>query len=318
MISLLSWRQMLNVTITSDKNLEKERVKITEDDIEEEVNFWNSTIFCYVLGANPPLSVIDGFARCVWKDKIDKVGMISYGVFLIRFYTIEDRDNLLNGGYIFFNKRPVVMKPWNPDCNFKKENLNVIPIWVQLENLELKYWGEKSLFKMIEQLGKPIMVDSITKERGKLMYPRIPIKVSIHQDLPDLIDFEDEYGYNTSVGVNYEWKPRVCEHCKGMGYKTIDCREKTGGTQEWIVKKKVDEPTGKDKAQTNEADTDGFQPVQKGWRPKETRQTELTVTDNSYPILEKAEMESIDEGDTLGKRKKDNIGGGGDPPLSNG
>uniref|UniRef100_A0A803QCA3 DUF4283 domain-containing protein n=1 Tax=Cannabis sativa TaxID=3483 RepID=A0A803QCA3_CANSA len=127
----------------SFKNLEKEKVKITDEDIEEEVNFWNSTIVCYVLGTNPPLSVIDGFARRVWKDRIDKVGMISHGVFLIQFYTIEDRDNVLNGGYIFFNKFPLVMKPWNSDGNFKKENLNVILILVQLENLELKYWGER-------------------------------------------------------------------------------------------------------------------------------------------------------------------------------
>uniref|UniRef100_A0A803NKP7 DUF4283 domain-containing protein n=1 Tax=Cannabis sativa TaxID=3483 RepID=A0A803NKP7_CANSA len=245
--SPLSWRQMLNVKVTSHK----EKVKITDEDIEEEVNLWNSIIVCYVLGANPPLSIIDGFARRVWKDRIDKVGMISYGVFLIRFYTIEDRDNVLNGGYIFFNKRPVVMKPWNSDGNFKKENLNVIPIWVQLENLELKYWGERSLFKIIGQLGKPIMVDSITKER-------------------------DEHGYNTSVGVNYEWKTVFCEHCKGMGHKAIECRKR--------------------------------QPVQKGWRPKETQQPEMTETDNSYQILEEADMEAINETinekDASGKRKK--------------
>uniref|UniRef100_A0A803QNG1 Uncharacterized protein n=1 Tax=Cannabis sativa TaxID=3483 RepID=A0A803QNG1_CANSA len=57
----------------SFKNLEKEKVKITDEDIEEEVNFWNSAIVCYVLGANPPLFVIDGFARRVWKDRIDKI-----------------------------------------------------------------------------------------------------------------------------------------------------------------------------------------------------------------------------------------------------
>ena len=28
-------------------------VKITEEDVEEEVHFWNSALICYVLGANP-------------------------------------------------------------------------------------------------------------------------------------------------------------------------------------------------------------------------------------------------------------------------
>ncbi|KAM6568713.1 hypothetical protein CsatB_016698 [Cannabis sativa] len=61
----------------------KSRVKITHEDIEDEVSFWKSSLVCYVLGANPPLSVLEGFARRIWKDKIDKVGMLSYGIFLI-------------------------------------------------------------------------------------------------------------------------------------------------------------------------------------------------------------------------------------------
>uniref|UniRef100_A0A803QPT3 DUF4283 domain-containing protein n=1 Tax=Cannabis sativa TaxID=3483 RepID=A0A803QPT3_CANSA len=83
----------------------KQRVKITKEDMQEEVDFWTPSIVCYVLGANPPMSILDGFVRRVWKDKINKVGMISHGIFLVLFKSIDDRNQVLSRVYIFFNKR---------------------------------------------------------------------------------------------------------------------------------------------------------------------------------------------------------------------
>uniref|UniRef100_A0A803QE60 Reverse transcriptase domain-containing protein n=1 Tax=Cannabis sativa TaxID=3483 RepID=A0A803QE60_CANSA len=134
------------------------KVKITLEDIEDEVQFWKSSIVCYVLGANPPLSVIEGFIRRIWKDKVDKVGSLSYGVFLVRFESVEIRDEILNGGYVFFNNRPLVMKAWDPDVNFKKEDIRSVPIWIQLPELELKYWDEHgfNVFTEIKYEWKPL------------------------------------------------------------------------------------------------------------------------------------------------------------------
>ncbi|XP_060960884.1 uncharacterized protein LOC133031410 [Cannabis sativa] len=214
--------------------------------------------------ANPPLNVIDGFVRRLWKDKIDKVGMLSYGIFLIRFHDVVDRDVVLNGGYIFFNKRPVIMKAWDPNVDFKKEDVSRVPVWITMDDLELKYWGEKSLFKIVGQIGEPLMVDAVTKERDKLSYPRVLIEVSIHQEFPDTIYFENEFGNTVPAKVNYEWKPILCKNCKGMGHETIDCRKREGKTQEWVVKR------GPEKE---------FIQVRNGWKLKEKEpplQTEMT------------------------------------------
>uniref|UniRef100_A0A803PQY4 Reverse transcriptase domain-containing protein n=1 Tax=Cannabis sativa TaxID=3483 RepID=A0A803PQY4_CANSA len=236
------------------------KVKITMDDIEEEVAYWKSAIVCYVLGANPPLAVLEGFARRIWKDKVDKIGMVSYGVFLIIFTSIKDRDDILAGGYIFFNKKPVIMKAWDRNCNVKKEDIRTIPIWIQLEDLELKYWGQKSLFKIVGQLGKPIMVDEVTRERDKLLFPRILIEVSMEQEFPSLIYFENEFGIDVSVVVNYEWKPILCKHCKGMGHNSDDCRKKEAKKQEWV-----------------------------GWKPKNQNATAEASTSNQYTALQNGE-----------------------------
>uniref|UniRef100_A0A803P9H3 DUF4283 domain-containing protein n=1 Tax=Cannabis sativa TaxID=3483 RepID=A0A803P9H3_CANSA len=170
------------------------KVKITLDDIEEEVLFWNPSIVCYVLGVNPPLYVLEGFTKKIWHDKV------------------------INGGYIFFNRRPVILKPWDPNVNYKKEDVKCVPIWVHLEDLELKYWGQKSLFKIVGQLGKPLMEDSITKERERLSYARVLVEVQMDQQLPSILEFENEYASNTSVGIKYEWKLISCSHCSGIGH----------------------------------------------------------------------------------------------------
>lgn len=146
----------------------KTMVKITCEEIEDEITFWSSAMVCYVLGANPPLAVMDGFCRRMWKGNVDKVGSPRHGVFIVRFQSVEFRDQIVNGGYLFFNNRPAIMKNWMPDVDITKNDVSIVPIWIHLENLELKYWGERSLFKIVRQIGEPIRVDVYTKERNRL------------------------------------------------------------------------------------------------------------------------------------------------------
>uniref|UniRef100_A0A803PQL5 Reverse transcriptase domain-containing protein n=1 Tax=Cannabis sativa TaxID=3483 RepID=A0A803PQL5_CANSA len=240
-------------------------------------------------GANPPLAVLEGFARRLWKEKVDKVGMLAYGVFIIRFFSEVERDAILKGGFIFFNKRPVIMKPWDPDCNFKKEDIRRVPIWIHLDDLELKYWGQASLFKIVEQIGQPIMIDLVTETREKLNFPRVFIDVSVQQEFPDLIWFENEYGTNVSVAVSYEWKPTICAHCHGMGHNTIDCRKKETKKPEWIVKgtkKNMDYgKADKEKQGVKNKSNDEFQPVTNGVKVKPVDKPTSTAINNSFQML---------------------------------
>ena len=86
----------------------EEVIKITMEDIEEEIQYWNTAMVCYVLGANPPVAMLEGFFRRMWKEKVESVGSPKHGIFVVRFKDVEPRDEILNGGYIFFHRRPVL------------------------------------------------------------------------------------------------------------------------------------------------------------------------------------------------------------------
>ncbi|KAJ8419282.1 hypothetical protein Cgig2_021615 [Carnegiea gigantea] len=42
--------------------------KITAEDVAPEIDYWQSTVLCTVLGANLPLEIIEGFIRRIWSN----------------------------------------------------------------------------------------------------------------------------------------------------------------------------------------------------------------------------------------------------------
>uniref|UniRef100_A0A803QHA8 DUF4283 domain-containing protein n=1 Tax=Cannabis sativa TaxID=3483 RepID=A0A803QHA8_CANSA len=292
---LRSGSAVRNLSNSFENSKKLAQVKVILDDIAEEISFWNSSLVCYILGENPPLNVLDGFVRRLWKDKIDKVDIF------------------------FFNKRLVIMKAWDPNVNSKKEDVSRVPIWVTLDDLELKYWGEKSLFKIIGQIGDPIMVDAVTKERDKLSYPRVLIEVSIHQEFPHTIYFENEHGVNVPVAISFEWKPILCKNCKGMGHETIDCRKKDKVQQQWVIKNDARKPT--ESTVIDQGKKDDFQPVTKGWKVKGKEPPKQIVTANSFNVLEQegeGKEDMVADGSIADGLQECNTREGGEPSLANG
>ncbi|XP_056688191.1 uncharacterized protein [Spinacia oleracea] len=248
-------------------------VQIEIDDIQEELDFWNSSIICYVVGANPPIHVMEGFIRRIWKKyNVDNVVLVKKGVFLVRFLTMDMRDNVTSGHY-FFDNKPMVVKPWTVDMDMEKEDLKSVPIWIQLR-LNFKYWGEKSMFKIVSQLCTPIKRDSAT------------------------------------VPVTYEWRPTVCTNCKQVGHLTIDCRH-AKPKKIWVQKKQqpmipqpaviVPEP---------DVDQEGFQRTLRPIRVRPTSLAPVSVANHFQSLDEDAHSvcstAGLDRGDDL-EDKQDTV-----------
>lgn len=255
-------------------------VQIDLNDIQDEVDFWNSSIICYIIGANPPIHVMEGFIRRIWKNfNVDKVVLVKKGIYLVRFLTMDMRDKVTSG-HFFFDSKPMIVKPWSVDMDMEKEEIKSVPIWIQLI-LNFKYWGEKSLFKIVSQLGKPIKRDAATVSRDKLQYARVLVDMPITQKLPDQVSFMNEHSELVQVPITYEWRPTVCDNCKLVGHSTIECRK--GKTKRiWVQKKQ--QVQNHTEVVAPEVDQEGFQ---RTLRPIRVRPTNLVPTPvvNSFQML---------------------------------
>ncbi|KAL9243949.1 hypothetical protein vseg_017779 [Gypsophila vaccaria] len=98
----------------------------------------------------------------------------------------------------------------------KKEDVKTVPVWVQLHQLPLKFWG-KSLPKITGLIGKYIKSDSATEHRTRLGYARVMIEMGVDQKCPEVVCFKDEMGEVINIGIEYKWKPITCSKCRRMG-----------------------------------------------------------------------------------------------------
>ncbi|XP_074288077.1 uncharacterized protein LOC141613236 [Silene latifolia] len=210
--------------IVSDKGL----LQLTAEDVAPELQYWDTAVVCYVLGANPPWELLSGFVKKLWGAyKPDKISFLPNGVFLVRFPTKECQSLVLQQGFPMYDNKPLVVKPWSESCSLLKERVKVVPIWLRLCGLPLKFWSKSSLEKLAGLLGKFVRRDAATEDKTRLGYARLLVEVQIGQDFPDKIFFRDEKGDEVSVLVEYEWKPTICSACKGIGHIKDMCRKKS-------------------------------------------------------------------------------------------
>ncbi|XP_074298927.1 uncharacterized protein LOC141629907 [Silene latifolia] len=225
-------------------------LRLTTADVEGEITYWSSAVYCYILGANPPSSVITGYVKRVWQSYgIDRISFLPNGIFLVRFKSKAKHIEVVNNGHLIFDNKPVIVKEWSPDSELIKHDVKLIPIWMKLYGLDIKFWGTDCLRKISGLVGKMMRCDDATSKRAFLGYARIMVEVQIGQQFPTELEFVDELGKIQRVKVVYDWLPLSCDKCKGMGHEAIHCRKIEGAP------KRVWKPKVKPQAPVNEAVT---------------------------------------------------------------
>lgn len=103
--------------------------EIETEDISSEIEYWKTTIVCYVLGAHPLFTVLNAYVRRIWgKHGINKVSMLKNVIVIVRFDLIIGKNEVLQGGIYHFDNKPVIVKAWHIDIEFTKEELYTVPI----------------------------------------------------------------------------------------------------------------------------------------------------------------------------------------------
>lgn len=68
---------------------------------------------------------------------------------MIRMGTMEERDQVLVEDSHFFYGKPLIVEAWEPEVDWKQKNVKRVAIWIELQGLDFKYWGEKSPGKIV-------------------------------------------------------------------------------------------------------------------------------------------------------------------------
>lgn len=83
---------------------------------------------------------------------------------------MENRDKVLDANRLTFDKKPVICKPWHKDIVDLKDEVKGVPIWIHLNHLDLKFWGNRSLSKIVGSIGEFIQDDQATINMDKLQF----------------------------------------------------------------------------------------------------------------------------------------------------
>lgn len=191
----------------------------------------------YVLGSNPPLSIMEGYFKRIWeKWGIDQIVVLKKGIFIVRFHTLENKTNAMVDGVKMFDEKPLIIQPWGTNMDLRKTNVERVPIWVRFPDFDTKFWVQSSLTKIAAIIGKPIKPDRATTEKEMLNFARVLIEALVKQDFLDTIEFLDQWEYEVIQKVKYEWKPIHCTNCGGMGHDTEKCKKLLGMKRIWYKK----------------------------------------------------------------------------------
>jgi len=146
---------------------------------------------------------------------------------------LNDRIPVERKGLYFFDRKPFLVKCWNPEMDMHTEALKSLPIWVQLPDLDVKYWGLSSLSKICSVQGIPIKTDKYTKEKTWIRYARVLIDIPITGPFSEYIEFFNEHEMLVRQLVKYEWLLIKCHHCGMFGHEEQVCKNKITPRQEW-------------------------------------------------------------------------------------
>ncbi|XP_075076839.1 uncharacterized protein LOC142163451 [Nicotiana tabacum] len=167
-------------------------VELCKEEVEEETQKWKQALILYIVGEAPTIGVMERYIALARNFTAKpKVYFHNDGYFVVRFNSIEDRDEMLYSGPYMLNNKPIIMKVWFADFDFNKEVLQTILVWVKYPNLPLNCWENKSLSRISSGSGIPLYADTCTTQIDQISYARVLVEVNVTKELPRSIKMKE-------------------------------------------------------------------------------------------------------------------------------
>ncbi|KAG5544422.1 hypothetical protein RHGRI_016994 [Rhododendron griersonianum] len=210
-----------------------------EDVVEAGIAKWNNCVVGYFLDKKLPFGAISNIAFRIWKKfGIQKVMSNEQGFFFFKFSQVDAHKRVIAAGPWLFGDKLLVLKPWTPQMELRKEQFAKVPIWVHLYQVPLVLWNAAGLSYIASAIGIPLYADALTESCERLSYARLCVEVEVGSVLPETVDVE-YCGLTATVGVKYPWRPVKCLECHVFGHSDDQCVVKAKVTKpktEWVRK----------------------------------------------------------------------------------
>lgn len=119
--------------------------KLKPDSVAKEADRWKNALLGCVYGLEPRFKKIERFALNRWKDQgMLFVHMIKENLFLFLFDSEDSKLQVLEGGPVSFDRRPLIFKEWGERMEMKIDASFKTPIWINLPLLPWELWGVDS------------------------------------------------------------------------------------------------------------------------------------------------------------------------------
>uniref|UniRef100_A0A0V0H2Y5 Putative ovule protein n=1 Tax=Solanum chacoense TaxID=4108 RepID=A0A0V0H2Y5_SOLCH len=187
-------------------------IELSKVEIEKENAKWKQAMILYVVGDCPSIRALERFIATTWNFvSKPKIFYHNDGYFVIQLNSIEDRDEVLLSGPYTIGNRPIILKMWSENFDFKAEVLQIVPLWVRLPNLPLNCWGMDSLSRFGSALGVPLYADECTTNIERISYARLLVEMDVTRKLPEKLKVLDLNGKLLEQAVEYDWVPEFCQ-----------------------------------------------------------------------------------------------------------
>ena len=143
---------------------------------------------------------------------------LSYGFFLIWFYSKEDLSDVLKQGPWFVGDHFLSLRPWEPFFRSDSAEMSLVAVWIRLYQLPIELYEAEVLREIGESIGKVLRVDTHIASEARGKYVRLCIQIDINKPLINTIligRFEQS--------VHYEGIQRLCFSCGRVGHLKKAC-----------------------------------------------------------------------------------------------
>ena len=108
------------------------------------------------------------------KGRMDCIDL-SYGFFLVKFFSKEDLERVIKSGPWFIGDHFLSLRPWEPFFKPSTANVSLIAVWIRLNELPIKLYETEVLREIGESIGKVLRIDSHTTMEAHGKYAKLCI-----------------------------------------------------------------------------------------------------------------------------------------------